>query len=282
MISGNPMTREKKNITISFDKTNPSHSDDFSIFNFSGNYWDDIFYLSKTYQIWLIRAGEGTFSLANQSFQLVKGDAFFIKPTLLHKGKPNPETGWAVTTLNFKPSLIEDLMSEGAIFSVFDETKPLSFLEEQLEKLLVHFEDEISMEDAKNLVYDFLIECSDQEPIYTKSKTQHISVKQARKYIETHFKAKFSLDELADEVCLSKFHLLRLFKQEVGLAPLTYQLQLKLNEARKLIFQKKSLTEVAYELGFNDQAHFINTYKKYTEITPGDFLKTAIFYNSEE
>jgi AraC-like DNA-binding protein len=275
------MSKTKKNIAISFDKSNPNQTEDFSIINFSGNHWDDIFYFPKMYQIWLIREGEGVFALANESFKLSKGDAFFVKPALLHKGKPNSETGWAVTILTFKPAIIDAFVEEGAIFSVFNQLKPDDSIQEKLEKLLLHFEEEISIEDAKNVVYDFLIECSDKDGISQKTTEQHLAVIKAQKYIDKNFKSKFSLDDLADEACLSKFHLLRLFKQEVGLAPLTYQLQLKLNEARKLIFLKKSLTEVAYELGFNDQAHFINTYKKYTEITPGDFLKTAIFYNSE-
>jgi AraC-like DNA-binding protein len=58
---------------------------------------------------------------------------------------------------------------------------------------------------------------------------------------------------------------------------------LRLNEARRLIFQDKSLTEIAYELGFADQAHFTNTFKKYANgANPRDVLKTAISFNFEE
>ncbi len=67
------------------------------------------------------------------------------------------------------------------------------------------------------------------------------------------------------------------------MTPHAYQMQLKLNEARRLIFQDKSLTEIAYELGFSDQAHFTNTFKKYANgANPRDVLKTAISYNFEE
>jgi starch synthase len=50
-----------------------------------------------------------------------------------------------------------------------------------------------------------------------------------------------------------------------------------------LMFQDKSLTEIAYELGFSDQAHFTNTFKKYANgANPSDLLKTAISYNFKE
>jgi AraC-like DNA-binding protein len=109
------------------------------------------------------------------------------------------------------------------------------------------------------------------------------AVERAAAFITKNFKESFSLDELAQQSFLSKFHLLRIFKSKTGLTPYAYQMQLRLNEARRLIFQDKSLTEIAYELGFTDQAHFTNTFKKNANgANPSDLLKTAIFYNFKE
>jgi AraC family transcriptional regulator, transcriptional activator of pobA len=61
------------------------------------------------------------------------------------------------------------------------------------------------------------------------------------------------------------------------------KISVNLGEARRLIFQDKSLTEIAYELGFTDQAHFTNTFKKHANgANPSDLLKTAILYNFKE
>lgn len=277
------MSKRLQNISISFNDQSSPHSDDFSIYHFSGNHWDDIFYFPKNYQIGLIREGQGTFTIGQKEYPLIKNNTYFIRPELVHKGKPDPKIGWAVSVLNFKAQLIEELESQGAQLSIFQHFQAAKPLNEAVRKLLQHFEIDVTPEEAKNLVYNFLVEYSDNEQnAHVNSIKNQDAIQRARRYIDANYKSKFSLDDLANEAFLSKYHLLRLFKQEVGIAPYAYQLQLKLNEARKLIFQKKSLTEVAYELGFNDQAHFINTYKKYAELTPGEFLKTAIFYNSEE
>ncbi len=276
------MSKKRQNKSFNFSKKKIDNSIDFSIIHFGGNHWDDIFYFPKNYQIGLIKEGKGVFTVGQQQFEVEKGDTFFIKPQLLHKGKPHAETGWEVAQLNFNSSLIDNLIEEGAVFSIFNQLKPAISVTEKVDKLLSHFEKDMTLDEAVHLVYDFLLDCSDTPTVSPKTEGQHLAVARARIFIDNNYKNKFSLDDLAHEAFLSKFHLLRLFKQEVGLAPYTYQLQLKLNEARKLIFQKKSLTEVAYELGFNDQAHFIHTYKKYTELTPGDFLRTAIFYNSKD
>jgi AraC-like DNA-binding protein/mannose-6-phosphate isomerase-like protein (cupin superfamily) len=273
--------KKQNNIALNFTKKTTTDSSDFSIMTFSGNHWDDIFYFPKNYEIGLIQEGKGVFTVGQTDYVVQKGDTFFIRPNLVHKGKPNPETGWTITCVRFKPEVMDDLMQDGAKFSIFNQLIPQNSMTETLTKLLSHFESEVNLNEAVNLVYAFLLDCSDDIPNHETVPKHHEAILNARLYIDQNFKNKFSLDDLAKEVFMSKFHLLRLFKQEIGLAPYTYQLQLKLNEARKLIFLKKSLTEVAYELGFNDQAHFINTYKKYTEITPSDFLKTAVFHSSK-
>jgi AraC-like DNA-binding protein len=269
------MTKSKKKLDLNYSEN--KISDDFSIIRYSGNHWDDIFYFPKHYQIGIVQKGEGVFSTGQTDFTLREGDTYFIKPSLVHKGKPDPQIGWTITELNFSPTLIDNLQNEGATFSIFNTLKPIEPITESVSELIAHFDNEIDLEEATNILIDFLVDFSDKLPSVS---NYHEAIIRARKFIEANYKSKYSLDELAKQAYLSKFHLVRLFKQEVGLSPHTYQLQLKLNEARKLIFQKKTLTEVAYELGFNDQAHFINTYKKYTEITPSEFLKTAIFYNS--
>jgi AraC-like DNA-binding protein len=273
------MSIKLKNISVNFsERTNPN-TDDFSIFSFSGNHWDDIFYFPKNYQIGLIQKGQGTFTVGQIEYNLKQGDTYFIKPELVHKGKPDREMGWTVSVINFKRDIIENLIKEGASLSIFNSFQSQKNVSANVEKLILHFQDEITFEEANHLLYEFLEENSDTAIKETKSIKNKEAIERAKKFIEINYKTKFSLDDVANEAFLSKFHLLRLFKQEIGLAPYAYQLQLKLNEARKLIFQKKSLTEVAYELGFNDQAHFIHTYKQHAALTPGDFLKTAIFYN---
>lgn len=276
------MTNRLQNISLNFSERANPNSDDFLIFTFSGNHWDDIFYFPKNYQIGLIQNGQGTFTVGQQEYIVKQGDTYFIKPELVHKGKPNRETGWTVSVINFKRQIIENLLKDGANFSIFSSFRPQINLTNKVEKLLSYFQTDISFEEANHFLYEFLEDNSDKEIKETKSVKNKEAVIRARQFIDNNYKSKFSLDDLADEAFLSKFHLLRLFKQEIGLAPYAYQLQLKLNEARKLIFKKKSLTEVAYELGFNDQAHFIHTYKQFAELTPGEFLKTAIFYNSKD
>ncbi|WP_431213422.1 helix-turn-helix domain-containing protein [Puia sp. P3] len=80
------------------------------------------------------------------------------------------------------------------------------------------------------------------------------------------------VSQLTDGTGLSQRHLARKFQQQVGLSPKEYLRACRF--IRSLHHLKKypmlSLTEVAYESGYYDQAHFNRDYKAYTGHTPGE------------
>ncbi|QIL40367.1 AraC family transcriptional regulator [Pedobacter sp. HDW13] len=89
-------------------------------------------------------------------------------------------------------------------------------------------------------------------------------------------KGLISLAALTSHIGFSQRHLSRQFQQYVGLSPrdylrvsrFIYSLErLKSNPTR-------SLTRVAYQSGYYDQAHFIRDYKQYTGFTPGEVLRS--------
>ncbi|WP_207428810.1 helix-turn-helix domain-containing protein [Pedobacter sp. SYSU D00535] len=85
--------------------------------------------------------------------------------------------------------------------------------------------------------------------------------------------------ELADRSGWSQRHLSRKFQQYLGLSPKEY---LRVNRfLRSLSHLKKhpswSLTALAYESGYYDQAHFNRDYKEYTGCSPGELIQANYF-----
>jgi hypothetical protein len=66
----------------------------------------------------------------------------------------------------------------------------------------------------------------------------------------------------------------RKFLKQVGLSPKQLAKVIRLQTALKMILnqQSESLTKIAYESEYYDQAHFIKDFKEFTGINPGDFL----------
>ncbi|CAM9240013.1 AraC family transcriptional regulator [Acinetobacter bereziniae] len=80
-----------------------------------------------------------------------------------------------------------------------------------------------------------------------------------------------SLDELSQAVGVSRYAIIRLFKNNFGLTPHAYQLNQKINTARHLLKSGQTIVQTAHALGFNDQSHFHHVFKSHTGITPKQF-----------
>jgi AraC-like DNA-binding protein len=73
-------------------------------------------------------------------------------------------------------------------------------------------------------------------------------------------------------------HLVRAFSLDVGLPPRSYQAQVRLALARRLLAEGKSATWVAYECGFADQSHLSRRFKESFGLPPGMFQAQCLSY----
>ena len=99
------------------------------------------------------------------------------------------------------------------------------------------------------------------------------AVKRAQDYLETRYAENVTLADLARIANLSPFHLIRVFRKEVGLPPHAYQTRLRLGHARVLLANGCTLGEAALKTGFFDQSHFTNHFRKVFGYAPGVHVK---------
>jgi AraC-like DNA-binding protein len=101
------------------------------------------------------------------------------------------------------------------------------------------------------------------------------AIERTKQYIREHFSEDVSLRELSVVSNLSLFYLVRTFRKEVGLAPHEYLVQVRIDEARRLLREGRPIVEVAQDTGFSDQSHFTRSFKSRLGITPGRYKKGA-------
>lgn len=89
-------------------------------------------------------------------------------------------------------------------------------------------------------------------------------------YLEQHLDQDVNLEQLSAQVGLSKFQLLRLFKQAFGQTPHQFLIQLRLNKAQGLL-KTHAINEVAQLTGFSDSSAFGKAFKLNFGITPTAF-----------
>jgi AraC-like DNA-binding protein len=92
----------------------------------------------------------------------------------------------------------------------------------------------------------------------------------ARDYLHEHLVRDVSLAELAQIAGLSKFHLLRVFRERFGLTPHAYQLQQRILRAKRLL-RALPIADVAAQCGFADQSHLHRVFRSLVGTTPGRY-----------
>ena len=124
-------------------------------------------------------------------------------------------------------------------------------------------------------VEQLLTQQNKNHPVLQTAGREPRSVKTVRDYLKSHYAENISLSELASAANLSRFYLLRVFRNQMGVPPHEYQTQVRITQARKLLRKGHSILDTAFETGFFDQSHFSRNFKRITGRTPGQYLSES-------
>lgn len=98
-------------------------------------------------------------------------------------------------------------------------------------------------------------------------------VQKAITYIKSHINDKFDLDIIAQEAFVSKYHLVRQFKKEMGVSPHQYYIQTKLRIVKADILENQSEVEIATALNYADQSHMCRQFKQLMGISIQEYKR---------
>lgn len=99
-----------------------------------------------------------------------------------------------------------------------------------------------------------------------------VKIHRAAALIEERYSNLPGLEELADIVGLSKYHLIRSFAKVTGLTPSEYAERIRMRHAAELLVHTDwSMERIASELGYGSGSYLIRVFRKHTGIPPGAF-----------
>jgi AraC-like DNA-binding protein len=94
-------------------------------------------------------------------------------------------------------------------------------------------------------------------------------------YIQAHLSGETTLHlaELAAHAGMSLSRFKARFRQETGIPPAEYVLRCKVEKAKEMLQETRTVTQIAYELGFSSSQHFATVFRRYTGQPPGQLKK---------
>lgn len=93
-------------------------------------------------------------------------------------------------------------------------------------------------------------------------------------YINSNLENNLSIDTIASEFFISKYYLMRKFKNQIGSSIHNYVVQKRLILARSLISDGLSMSSVCSRCGFNDYSSFVRAFKKVYGVSPSNYNPT--------
>jgi len=96
-------------------------------------------------------------------------------------------------------------------------------------------------------------------------------------YIKEHLMEKISLDQVAEQVYLSKSYFCRIIKEELGCTFTEYVNRIRVDRSKSLLRNTgMPIAEIACAVGFDDQSYYTRIFKKQTGLAPGKYREQSI------
>ncbi|MDM5327460.1 response regulator [Neobacillus sp. CF12] len=134
----------------------------------------------------------------------------------------------------------------------------------------------LTMPQLKDLIIDFIIECKDEISKLRKQSANGEAHK-IKQYIDLHYHENISLKTIASKFFMNPVYLGQLFKKTYGIYFKDYLLQVRINEAKKMLRQsEKRIYEIAECVGFNNTDYFVTIFGKLENITPSEYRNKLI------
>lgn len=102
-------------------------------------------------------------------------------------------------------------------------------------------------------------------------------VQDAVALIEAGYAYLYGIDDLADQLEVSKHHLIRIFTAAAGISPGQYLIHVRMLHAKLLLQsqEKAPLEIIAGACGYSCANYFTKAFKKHTGMTPGQYIQTV-------
>jgi AraC-like DNA-binding protein len=214
-----------------------------------------------------------------QRIIMPEGTICVINPGHLHEGRPATEAGWDYRMLYMPTAgLIGLLKDDGEDFprtlyfpeTVIDDPQTMQLIREA--HVCSESSDATQLEKTSRLaaaVFQLVQRHGQMRQPMPRPAAIPGAVKRAREFIDAHIAENPSLDTISRVAGMSSFHLLRVFKEAIGVAPHAYLVQRRVDMARHLLLKGHALRQVAIAVGYCDQGHLSREFRRFFGVPPG-------------
>lgn len=249
------------------------------------------------FEINLVLKGTAEFVFNDEKYIVKEGDILILPPDILHAVYPIDNQELAYDALVFNKLMLgtgsNDRSSAECILPIVNGTSKITILlprdlpnhnefEECAKRIFACAKKNHPRYDlllkSELLHFFFLLEDNGNLIHHEASEISYSAIiRPSLEYMNEHFVENITIEQLAQQIHLSKSYFMWCFKKAVGIGAIEYLTQLRLREARNLLISSQiSISDVAYQCGYGNLSNFNRQFKKLVGCTPNEYRKKLI------
>lgn len=228
-------------------------------------------------EIIYVAGGEGEFTINGENFTATRGDLFIINQNVPHAEKSSVKKPMETYFCGINNINIKGLAENCILADDICPHVPAGKYQYKIESFLTDI-----FQECKSQVLGYELICEGlltslilliYRVVSTSQKSSATPLSEKiREYIDANYVKNLSLSSIARDLYISRDYVSHSFKNDVGISPINYLINLRIEQAKKLLlYTDKPLAEIAPLVGYENPSHFTQTFKKLTGMSPRQF-----------
>jgi AraC-like DNA-binding protein len=246
------------------------------------------------FEIVYVYEGSGILEIDDKKYKFKANQINFTPPNISHKYTSRPNTYHKQISIPIHKDIFNNIKSTFNYLELIDKIKKenlylidvppenIKDIEENIENIYQeygfkskNYKKLILLKLQTLLIYiDRFI--SENRGILKKFKNLDPIIYKVLKNIETNYDQITDTDSILNNIKIDKKYFIRLFKKNTGYTPINYLNRVKIEKCCELLLAtENTITQIAYNCGFNDTGYFNRQFKKFLSLTPKKFRKLS-------
>lgn len=239
--------------------------------------WHSIMHRHPHAELFFCLSGEGELQIGRERIRISKGDFFLINPGVDHTEHSSPEEQLSyivigasgVRFLSGRENTERYCLIQGKNNSLEYEPYFLDIIRELSEKKDGYLSICLSI---LNILFAKISRSLRVEIASSVPMSGALNCGEIKQIIDEHFAKPITLEWLAAQAHISKYHLSHSFQRQYAISPIQYLNQRRLREAEHLLAHTThSLSEIGNMIGFSSASYFSQAFKRHAGLSPSEY-----------
>ncbi|MBQ0038438.1 MAG: AraC family transcriptional regulator [Clostridiales bacterium] len=253
-------------------------NEDFRLFHLADSNTSEIgYHYHNFHKIILLLAGKASYAIEGERYKLTPGDYVLVSRGSIHRPEVEPGAFYERMILYISPEFLARLRTDDCNLERCFHRAQSDFhyvyhagADNPIKPLFLQLEQAWNGEEfgaeilRQSLFMHLMVEVNraTEGQRYIRPTAGDSKIVSLLQYLNLHLTEALSIDELSSRFYISKYYMMRRFKEETGYTIHNYITEKRLLLAQQQIQQGASLTEACYQSGYQDYSTFSRAYKK--------------------